>query len=62
LLAGAVERLLDRDHVRILRRLAQEFDHHFEALVRVVDDDVLVLDRREAVAAMLADALGKRGL
>ena len=59
LLAGAVERLLDRDDVRVGRRLLEEGDHHLEALIRVVDDDVLVADRREAIAAMFADALGK---
>ena len=56
---GAVERLLDRDHVRIARRLAQELHHRVEGFVGVVDDDVLLADRRETIAAMLADALGK---
>ena len=42
-----------------LRRLAQELHHHVEALERVVDDDVLGADRREAVAAEIADALGE---
>ena len=42
-----------------LRRLAQELHHHVEALERVVDDDVLGADRGEAVAAEIADALGK---
>ena len=56
---GAVERLLDRHDVRIDRRLAQELHHDVEGFVGVVDDDVLLADRREAVAAMLADALGK---
>ena len=55
--AGAVQRLLDRDDVRVLRRLAQELHHHVEALERMVDDDVLGADRREAVAAEIADAL-----
>ncbi len=57
LLAGAVERLLDRDDVRIGGGLLEELDHHLEALIGVVDDDVLGLDGREAVAAMLADPL-----
>ena len=56
---GAVERLLDRDHVGIARRLLQELHHHVEDLVGVMDDDVLLPDRREAVAAVVADALGK---
>ena len=41
LLAGAVERLLDRDDVGVGGRLLEEFDHHLEALVGVVDEDVL---------------------
>ena len=57
--AGAVERLLDGDHVRVARRLAQELHHHVEAFVGVVDDDVLGADRREAVAAEIEDALGE---
>ena len=40
-LAGPVQRLLDRDDRRIARRLVQELHHHVEALIRVVDDDVL---------------------
>ena len=59
LLAGAVQRLLDRDDVGVGRRLLEEFDHHLEAFVGVVDEDVLAPDRREAIAAMLADALGE---
>ena len=59
LLAGAVERLLDRDDVGVLGRLAQEGDHHLEALIGVVDDDVLGPDRGEAVAVIFADPLGK---
>ena len=57
--AGAVERLLDRDDRRVARRLAQELDDDVEALVRVVDDDVLLPDRGKAIAAEIADALGK---
>ena len=56
---GAVERLLDRDDVRIARRLIEELHHHVEGFVRVMDDQVLLADRREAVAALIADALGK---
>ena len=37
----------------------QELHHHVERLVGVVDDQVLLPDRGEAVAAMIADALGK---
>ena len=56
---GAIERLLDRDHVRIARRLVQELHHHVERLVRVMDDEVLLPDGGEAVAAVIADALGE---
>ena len=59
LLARAVERLLDRHDVRVLRCLLEEGDHHLEAFVGMVDDDVLVADRGEAVPVMLADALGE---
>ena len=55
---GAVERLLDRDHVGIARGLLQELHHHVEGFVRVVDDQVLLPDGGEAVAAVVADALG----
>ena len=55
---GAVERLLDGDDVRIARRLLQEIHHHVEGFVRVVDDEILLPDRGEAIAAMVADALG----
>src|SRR3546814_5877480 len=59
-LRGAIERLLDGDDRRIVGRLAQELHHHVEALVGMVDDEVLGADRREAVAAEVADALRKR--
>ena len=54
---GAVERLLDRHHIGIARRLLQELHHHVERLVRMVDDEVLLADGGEAVAAVIADAL-----
>ena len=57
--AGTVQRLLDRQHIGIARRLAQERQHHVERFVRVVDDDVLLADRGEAIAIMLAHPLGK---
>ena len=56
---GAVERLLDRDDVGIGRGLAHELHHGVETLEGMMDDDVLLADRREAVAAVIADALGK---
>jgi hypothetical protein len=58
LLARAVQRLLDRHHVGIAGRLAQEIDHHLETFVGVVDDDVLFADRGKAIAVMFADAFG----
>ena len=39
-------------------RLLQELHHHVEGFVGVVDDEVLLADGREAVAAVVADALG----
>src|SRR3546814_13836935 len=54
-LRGAIERLLDGDDRRIVGRLAQELHHHVDALVGMVDDEVLGADRREAVAAEVAD-------
>ena len=56
---GAVQRLLDGDDIGIDGGLAQELHDDVERLVWVVDDDVLLADRREAVAAMVADAFGK---
>ena len=55
---GAVERLLDGDHVGIARGLLQELHHHVEELIRMVDDEVLLPDGGKAVAAVVADALG----
>ena len=57
--AGAVERLLDRHDRRVARRLAQELHDDVEALIGMVDDDVLLPDRGKAIAAEIADALGK---
>ncbi len=59
---GAVECLLDRHHGRIARRLVQELHHDVEALVGMVDDDVLGADGGEAIAAEVADALGEASI
>src|SRR3546814_5535960 len=59
LLASAVERLLDRHHVRVRRRLPQEGEDDVEALVRMVDDNVLGFDRGKAIAVMFPDSFGK---
>jgi hypothetical protein len=47
--AGTIQRLLDRDHTRVLRRLGQEVDHGLEGLVGVVQQDVAGGDRLEEV-------------
>ncbi len=59
MLACAIERLLDCDNIGILGRLAQERHDDVETFIRVVDDDVLRTDRREAVPAMFANPLWK---
>ncbi len=59
MLGGAVQRLLDRHDVGVVRRLQYELDDDVEGFIRVVDDDVLLADGRETVAAVIADALGK---
>ncbi len=56
---GAVERPLDGHDVGIGHRLTQELHHHVEALVGMVDDDVLLADGREAIAVEFADTLRK---
>ena len=46
---GPVERLLDRQHLRVLGRLLDELDDRAERLVGVVDQDVVLADRAEDV-------------
>ena len=58
LLAGAIERLLDRHHVGIFGSLAQEIDHHVEAFERVVDHQILFADRGKAIAIVFQHAFG----
>jgi len=53
---GAIQRLFDRHHVGIARRLVQKVDHDVEGFVGVMDDQILLPDRGEAVAAEIADA------
>ena len=55
---GPVERLLDGDDVGIARGLLQELHHDVERLVGMVDDKVLLPNRRETVAGVIANALG----
>ncbi len=56
---GAIERLLDGDHIGITRRLLQELDDDVEGFIRVMNGEVFLLDRQETVAAIIAHALGK---
>ena len=59
LLARAIQCLLDRDDIGIGRRLLQEFDHHLERFIGVMDQYVLVANGRKTVSAMIANPLGK---
>src|SRR5262249_31782547 len=59
ILAHAVERLFDRQHVRVTRRLAQEFDHGRERLIRVMQQNVLMAYGVEDVFTGAQD--GRRG-
>ena len=47
--ADAVERHFDREHVRIVRRLANEINHGLERIERMVQQNVLPSNRREHV-------------
>src|SRR5258708_680307 len=57
----AVERLLDRQDLRVLGGLLDELDHRAERLVGVVDQDVLLADRREDVGPVRQES-GHLGL
>ncbi len=57
----AVERLLDRHDVRVECRLLEEADDHVEGLVGVVEQHVLLADRREHVAFVVLHAFGHAG-
>ena len=54
--AGAIQGLLDRQHIGIARRLFQKADHHVEGLVRVMQQHVLLPDGGEHVAVMVQHA------
>ena len=54
----AIERLLDGHDIGIARCLRQKLHHHIEGFVRVVDDEVFLLDGGEAIARIVAHALG----
>ncbi len=49
LIAGAVQRLLDREHARVGGGAAQEIEHRAEAVERVMQQHVLLADHREQV-------------
>ncbi len=51
--AGAVERLLDGEHVGIVGRLRDELDHVLERLVGVLQQDVALGDDAEDVVVLL---------
>ena len=55
---GAVERLLDRQHVGVERGLVQEAHHDVEGLVGVVQQHVLLADGGEDVALEVLHPLG----
>ena len=59
---GAVQGLLDGQHLRIGGRLAQEIHHRREALERVVQQHVLLADHREQVGGADAGASGTPGV
>ena len=49
LIAGAVERLLDREHARVAGGLAQEVHDRSEAAVRMMQQQVALADDREQI-------------
>ena len=58
----AIKRLLDRQHIRIARRLRDELHDDVEGLVRMMDDEVLLLDREKQSPPLSRTRSGKRGL
>ena len=59
--ARAIQRLLDRQHAGILRRLTQQVDHRREGLEGVQQQDVLLGDDAEDVLAVLQQLRDRRG-
>ena len=59
-LAGPVERLLDRQHARVLRGLLQEVDHAVERIERVVQQHVARADRREQLRRLAQRDVDRR--
>ena len=52
--AGAIERLLDREHVGIVGRLREQRDHRIVGVVRVVQQHVALVEHREQVGLLVA--------
>ena len=50
--AGAVERLLDREHVGIVGGARDELDDRIERVVRVVEEDVALADDGEEIVGV----------
>ncbi len=59
--AGAVQRLLDRQHIRVTRRLFQKPDDHVKGFIGVVQQHVLLPDRGEHVAVVILDPFRHAG-
>ena len=57
-MAGAIQGLLDRQYVRIARRLFQKADHHVERLIGVMQQHILLADRGEHIALMVLHPFG----
>src|SRR5579872_6541482 len=55
----SVKRLFDGNDIGILGRLPQKLNNDVKALKRMMDNDVLRPNSREAIAAVITDALGK---
>src|SRR5262249_33243468 len=58
--SGAVHRLLDRDYVGIIGRLADEVDDRLERLIRMMEEDIVLAYRGEDVG-LIAQAIGEAG-
>src|SRR6516162_10383313 len=61
-LTGTIEGLFDRHNRRIARGLSYKLNNDVEALVRVMNYDVLLTNRGEAVSAEIPNSLRKAGV
>ena len=57
----AIQSLLDRHHIWVLRGLANELHNHIKTLIGMVNENILGTNGRKTIAAMFANALGKTG-